>query len=78
MAYTVAEQLMRVGIAAEPAKIIEDTAAPVTSVNGETGVVVLDGDNISVDQIVTAGNTTIPGGTLQGVLQAIADLADPA
>jgi hypothetical protein len=30
-----------------------------------------------VAAITTAGETTIPAGTLQEVLQAIADLADP-
>ena len=30
-----------------------------------------------VEAITTAGDTTIPAGTLQEVLQAIADLADP-
>lgn len=35
-------------------------------------------DDTVVESITTAGGTTIPAGTIQEVLQAIADLADPA
>lgn len=35
-------------------------------------------EGAQVGSITTAGGTTIPAGTLQDTLQAIADLADPA
>lgn len=35
-------------------------------------------ENDVVESITTAGGTVIPAGTIQEVLQAIADLANPA
>lgn len=54
---------------------------------GGTGKIVVDGNELDVTavgaaapiaEITTAGGNTVSAGTLQEVLQAIADLADPA
>lgn len=47
MALSLAEQLQRVGIPGEQAKLLgEAVAPPVTSVNGSTGAVVLDATDV--------------------------------
>ena len=48
----------------------------IEALNGLTGS--SGAGNISVAEITTAGGVTIAAGTLQEVLQAIADLASPA
>ena len=46
MAMTLAEQLQRVGMPGEQAKLIQEALAPVSSVNGKDGAVVLDASDV--------------------------------
>lgn len=81
-----ADRLMSTGMPAmqaqEVSKQIESGGGvpdgSVTNAKVATNANIALGKLANVAAITTAGGTTIPAGTIQSVLQAIADLADPA
>ena len=66
MPLSLAEKLQRVGMAGEPAKLIQ------TAINENGQPPAVTSDDVSVPEI-TAANFTFAGGTLTEFCQAIAD-----
>lgn len=50
----------------------------ITGINDANNPTAIPATQITVASFETAGGTTIPAGTLQATLEAIADLADPS